>query len=290
MAVGLSAASAGAYCRTYTCQADGSCVRDDDGCPVGGSPLFWPRACISFSVQEDASPRRSITPADAESVLDIAYETWTRTKCEGDQRASIDVVKLDRVSCDQVEFNECDDNANIWVFRDSEWPYDDGGLTLAQTWVHFDTGNGEIFDADVEVNTADFEITTADDARRSQFIAIATHEIGHVLGLDHSLDWDATMYASYSRTSNISELTADDIAGLCTIYPPDRRVGRCDPDPYNGFSTACGTVSCKDGGCRATTPGYARQGLAGVALAGVGIGLIGVRRRRNRRGKRGSAS
>jgi hypothetical protein len=133
------------------------------------------------------------------------------------------------------------------------------------------------------VNTADFEITTADSARRSQFIAIATHEIGHVLGLDHSPDWEATMYASYSRTSNISELTEDDVAGLCAIYPPDRKVGRCDPAPYNGFSTTCGTVDCDDGGCRATAPGYTRRGLTGLALAGVALALMRLRRDRNRR-------
>jgi MYXO-CTERM domain-containing protein len=213
-------------------------------------------------------------------VLETAYLTWTSATC-GDGPPSIGVDLLERVDCDQVEFNECDSNANIWVFRDDEWPYADGGLTLAQTWVHFDTRTGEIFDADVEVNTSEFEITTGNADRRSQFIAIATHEIGHVLGLDHSPDWEATMYASYSRTSDISELTPDDIAGLCAIYPPDRKVGECRLAPYNGFSTACGTVECDNGGCCATTPGRdSRNGAWALALAGLGLALMRARRGR----------
>ena len=283
LALDLAATPAEAFCRTHTCQADASCVTDESGCPVGGSALFWPRACISYSVHADGSKVRSISAADAESVLDTAYASWTTVACDDDRGPSIDVFRFDRVQCDRIEFNQCDDNANIWVFRDEEWPYEDGGLTLAQTWVHFDTRTGEIFDADVEVNTADFAITTSDDEGRSQFIAIATHEIGHVFGMDHATDQRATMYASYNRLSNMAELTPDDIEGFCTIYPPNRVVGRCDPDPYNGFSATCGDTTCDEGGCHATRPGGGTLGAWGIVVAGLGITLMRLRRRLGRR-------
>ncbi len=281
IAIGCWSEPAAAYCRTHTCQANGTCVDDGEGCPVGGVPLFWPRACISFSVTEEASPLRFITADAAEVALDLAYRTWTGARCADGQYPSIEVSPGARVACSRVEFNECDKNANIWVFRDEEWPYDDGGLTLAQTWVHFDTRNGEIFDADVEVNTAQHEITTADSARRNQFIAIATHEIGHVLGLDHSPEREATMHRFYSSMNSMSELAEDDVAGLCAIYPADRRVGACDFAPYNGFSTQCGDSKCDDRGCRATNPGrYARHGAWGVALLGLAMAVGLARRRR----------
>jgi hypothetical protein len=53
------------------------------------------------------------------------------------------------------------------------------------------------------------------------FQSVDTHELGHVLGLDHSLDSTAIMYASVSF-SNCSPrpvpITQDDINGIRTIY------------------------------------------------------------------------
>ncbi len=279
----LLAPSAHAYCRTYTCQAQKTCVDDELGCPVGGVPLYWPRRCLSFSVQRDASPLRGITLASAEAALDVAHSTWTSVTCDG-ATPSIEVVRLPSVTCGAVEFNECDQNANVWVFRDEAWPYDDGGATLAQTWVHFDTRSGEIYDADVEVNTAAYGITTSTALQRDQFIAIATHEIGHVLGLDHSLREDATMFAFYGRDSQVSDLSDDDVAGLCAIYPPDRAVGACNPEPHNGFSTECGTVECEDRGCAAAAPGP--TGAAGPWWVGAALGALGLAQGRRRTGRR----
>jgi hypothetical protein len=46
-----------------------------------------------------------------------------------------------------------------------------------------------------------------------------THELGHVLGLGHSSDADATMYGIAHFDGRGSSLRADDRAGLRTIYP-----------------------------------------------------------------------
>lgn len=282
LAVLLGAAPAGAYCRTYTCQATKSCELVD-GCWVGGHPLFWPERCISFSVNERGSPLRGIVASDAEAALDRAYSTWEAVDCGGGP-PSIEIFQYPQVACDVAEFNQCDENANLWVFLD-EWPYEDGGLTLAQTWVHFDTKTGRILDADVEVNTAEYEIGVGSAAQREHFIAIATHEIGHVLGLDHSPRLDATMYTSYSRVSDLSVLSDDDSAGLCEIYPTDRVAGACDPEPRNGFSADCGTVECEDPGCCSTAAGRAASSgpWGGVAAA---LALVAVRGRRRRRVRR----
>ena len=284
-AVVLAAAPAGAYCRTHTCQVDDDCEVDDDGCYVGGVPLYWPRRCISSSVHELGSPLRGITPDAAEAALAVAYSTWTTSDCGEGKPPTMEVWPLERVSCDRVEGNRCDKNANIWVFRDDEWPYDDGGLTLALTTVHFDPETGELIDADVEVNTAGYPITVDDPGGRSQFIAISTHEIGHVFGLDHSPNPDATMYASYARGRDISSLSPDDVAGLCAICPPDRDVGPCDPEPYNGFSAECGTKECSpSGGCCATTPGRRVSGAGWLVVLG-GLSLAVWRARSRRRSR-----
>jgi matrix metalloproteinase-3 (stromelysin 1) len=50
----------------------------------------------------------------------------------------------------------------------------------------------------------------------------ATHEIGHALGMDHSDDPTAVMYWIFQRFSGpgTGHLTADDIAGVQSIYGP----------------------------------------------------------------------
>jgi hypothetical protein len=49
----------------------------------------------------------------------------------------------------------------------------------------------------------------------------ATHEIGHLLGLNHSTDTTATMYPYTNYCDNSwSSLSADDIAGIEALYPP----------------------------------------------------------------------
>jgi hypothetical protein len=51
--------------------------------------------------------------------------------------------------------------------------------------------------------------------------SIATHEAGHFLGMDHASNTSSTMFwntvPGYSYQRNLS---ADDIAGISTLYPP----------------------------------------------------------------------
>lgn len=49
--------------------------------------------------------------------------------------------------------------------------------------------------------------------------SVITHEFGHALGLNHSADSNAVMYASYPAGSNKRALTADDINGELSLYP-----------------------------------------------------------------------
>jgi predicted Zn-dependent protease len=56
---------------------------------------------------------------------------------------------------------------------------------------------------------------------------VALHEIGHLLGLAHSQDENAIMYAYYAEDRN--DLRADDIAGIQSLY------GTPQPDPVAIF-------------------------------------------------------
>lgn len=54
------------------------------------------------------------------------------------------------------------------------------------------------------------------------FQSVQTHELGHVLGLAHSADPNAMMYASLSSAcfGEARALASDDVAGIQSIYPP----------------------------------------------------------------------
>ena len=56
------------------------------------------------------------------------------------------------------------------------------------------------------------------------FLQVATHEIGHSLGLKHSTKADAVMYATYLEYKEDFTLHQDDIAAITAIYNENREL------------------------------------------------------------------
>lgn len=288
----LLARDARAYCIATTCdpRKDGPCG-DVDMCPTKGARLHWESRCLSFGVQRDGSPRSHITFQMADAIITAAFEQWLNADCVGGH-PSFEMWDLGKpfggIICDQPEFNSTKPNANVWMFRDTNWPYEGKDSTLALTSTIFEKSSGALLDADVEINSAGNTITTtsiaADVERDLQ--AIVTHEAGHFLGLGHSQDPKATMYAMYTpKDLNYRSLTADDEAGICTIYPPNRDVSRCtSPNPAHGFSLYCGggeddhTASVS--GC--SLPSQRTTPVAGGLIVVAALGSAALRRKRRR--------
>lgn len=60
---------------------------------------------------------------------------------------------------------------------------------------------------------------------KTTFLAIALHEMGHALGLNHSRNPKAVMYSTHDPNSLKTELTTDDIDGAKFLYrDPKRRM------------------------------------------------------------------
>ena len=287
----LGTRDASAFCRTTTCDPTedvGGCARDAADCATRGEPLFWPDTCVTYAVQRDGSRLRGISAYATDQAMRGAFAAWLGTECPGGGRPSIGVIPLGGATCDQVEFNPPSGgragapNANIVIFRDDAWPYPDEFSVIARTSLTFDPTTGAIFDADIEINSFDNEFSTSDAAISNDLQAVLTHEVGHFLGLDHSLDPYATMRWNYPLSNlGARTLANDDQAGICSIYAPLEGGNPACPGntgPHHGFSRECGSDLQADASClslAARTPARDQGNLAWLA-----VGTLAVARRR----------
>jgi Matrixin len=156
--------------------------------------------------------------------------------------------------CNQADLSACAQAHNCW-FHDTSTGT--GGI-LALTTATFVVSTGEILDADMELNGWNGLGTAAPTATGFYFTCASpgtatctqayggsnciefdvgntvTHEAGHMLGLDHvcvtpgnsSCHPEATMAPTAAPgDTDKRTLAADDIEGVCTIYPVSKAGG-----------------------------------------------------------------
>lgn len=272
--------SAHAYCRTASCANKVIGARCSPELPSDcGVALFWPGGCAGYSLQKDASSQIDLESFGA--IVDRAFASWQGAVCDGSP-VGLDVVTQGRVSCDTPEYIPTGANANVIQFRDGDWPYASKNV-LALTTVTFNLDTGEIRDADMEINTAENTFSTGDTDVTFDLLSVVTHEAGHFLGLSHSDQREATMVGDYPPMSlTLRDLSADDLAGICAIYPPGD-VSECDPTPRGGLGDACGSpAKVPDGqdeeSCAIHVGASPVSGTAG--LVGAAVALAAFLRRR----------
>jgi hypothetical protein len=165
---------------------------------------------------------------------------------------------------------EDEPNANVILSRDNQWTCRGADNTLSKTTVSSDTEMGEILDADIEITHAYNVFTAGDDNGVHDLQSVVTHALGHFIGLDHSSDPRATVFAGYSMGSTaLRTIEADGVAATCAAYPPGRRA-MCAPTPPDGLADVCsgddGSSSLSGAG-RALSPAP-RSGTRAAPLLG----------------------
>ncbi|TXD38568.1 matrixin family metalloprotease [Lujinxingia vulgaris] len=203
--------------RTMTCEPD-------LGLPCNGYPqipVVWPSLTVPYHINEVGSPNlhpdQNTIPAELEQDIVSAFDAWNAPDC------SEFTLEYQGTTVFQAGFDDTPpvDNLNVFVFQDESWPTRNG-QAIALTTVTYRMTDGQILDADIEMNGADYVFTNSEngEAGTMDLRNTLTHEVGHFLGLDHAPNPDTTMYAT-AREGEIEkrDLHPGDIEGLCTIYP-----------------------------------------------------------------------
>ncbi len=150
------------------------------------------------------------TDSNPVAAVKAALNTWNNVADSNARFAPLDVTS---------DINNENDNKNVIVFRDSPEIQSAVNGALAITDIIFNPADGTVFDTDILFNPTDtFSTTLAPGTYDIQ--AIATHELGHALGANHSGILGAVMYQT-TRTGNTAErtLSTDDIAFDAATYP-----------------------------------------------------------------------
>ena len=134
--------------------------------------------------------------------------------------------------------NEQSDKQHVIVFLDTPENRSVVGSALAVTAASF-FSDGSIVDADIVFNpTVTFSTTLAPNTYDLQ--SVATHEMGHALGANHSGVLSATMfYGLQAQNNSPSALSADDVAFITNAYP--------GPGSADSYGVISGTVSLTTG-------------------------------------------
>lgn len=283
----LPVGAAHAWVRTPTCYLN------QPGNPLGcrpdevPEPIYWPQVCVPWMLQQDGSPGLSV--AETQAVVERSFAAWRQELCASWDPQFDGLVASRNVGLDR-ETNLPD--RNVVLFTTQGWPH--ASRIQALTSVTYRISNGEIVDADIDVNAQFFEVGIVRGLQDSGLLDlqnVLTHEIGHFLGLDHTQEAthvgpgtfrDATMFesAGLGETSKRA-LHPDDIAGLCTIYPrrPDHESCVCIPTAEGGVRVPQRPCLPWEGDPAVPPPGRDAGG-GGASDAGIGGDAGGIVRRR----------
>ncbi len=201
--------------------------------PLDGNPsppnLVWTSLPVSWSLNSNGSVDLGF--ATTEATMITAFATWGEPPCSAFATNYLGSTSGMPRS----------DGQNILGWLESGWPY--GGGAIGVTTTMFGSATA-LVEADIAFNGQHFTwSTTGGGGSTVDTQSIATHEMGHFLGLDHPpCTMGQTMCAMYSGGTDERTLTTDDINGVCALYPSGTTGCTGDEDCPSG-------EHCEDGYC-----------------------------------------
>lgn len=184
-----------------------------------GKPAKWADNRVTYQFYN--------MPSSFKSAIRRSFESWEEVK-------GVDLRFIEEGSSGGPDLRD-GKNSVVWVKKDwRKLSFSPPSNALAVTLSSFDARSGEIIDADIYFNDDNFNWAVIEDDSDSHNVDvqnIATHEIGHMIGLDHSsvsfFETDEELYeATMFYASGAGEISrriphVDDERGVRSLYPID---------------------------------------------------------------------
>jgi hypothetical protein len=176
------------------------------------TPLHWSNpAAVGIVINSTGSS--DIADGSHETALRMAIQAWN------DAEGSDFTLVENTDPAQQARTDWAADNIHLILYDETnESGFFGGGGIVAVTPVWFFM-NGQIVDADVLFNGAEFMFTTSGEPGRFDVGDVGAHELGHLVGLDHSGWAGATMYPYVDPGVVLQRsLSLDEIVGARDIF------------------------------------------------------------------------
>lgn len=189
-----------------------------------GRTVRWETGSVGYRVSSAGA--RDVSADKARAAIADAFSAWT--SLPGVALDLEDAGLTDR----PVGFDPHGQNENVVAFSRDAWPFEPDALAMTVT--AYQERSGQLVDADILVNEADYVWGVGKDAENDLVNAL-THEVGHFVGLGHSEDPEATMFArAQPFEMEKRTLGRDDMAAVALLYPGQRAAG----NPAGGAAPA----------------------------------------------------
>ncbi len=182
--------------------------------PSNGNPLFWATPS-NIGIVINSTGSDNIGDDSDEVAIRLAIQEWNSAT-----GSSVQLVENVN-SSQQARTDWTNGNIHLVLFDEvnSSGYFPTGSGTVAITPIMF-FGNGRIADADILFNGKGFNFTTSQQAGRYDVGDVVAHELGHLVGLDHSAQAGSTLYP-YVDPSVIlhRSLSDDDVTAMRVLSP-----------------------------------------------------------------------
>ena len=182
---------------------------------IDGKLIRWPEHAIPIPIKVNESGSDDVTDNSEFKAIEDALATWQAPDCTNILFDYQGTFSLDTHSAYVGDGN----NHIIWI--ENSWNITwGGGIVIALTRNHWDD-EGFLYESDILLNGEFFTFGTDGNPHHMDIRGVVTHELGHLIGLSHSSDREAVMSATSSSSQSVMKrfLRADDIEGICFLYP-----------------------------------------------------------------------